>query len=87
MLLATVDDLLPELAGPRDGAGTVHAGLLEEWNELGRYGRVGGTGTSAYVHPGSDVVAILLTQVVLGSPGIEELLKAFSTFTAGVARG
>ena len=47
---------------------------------IGRYGWVGGTGTSAYIHP-DGTVAILLTQVVLGSPGIEDLLKAFWTYT------
>jgi CubicO group peptidase (beta-lactamase class C family) len=64
--------------------GGVDTELLEEWSVLGRYGWVGGTGTSAYVHPGSDVVAVLLTQVVIGSPGVEELLKAFWTYTARV---
>jgi len=29
------------------------------------------------------IVAVLLTQVVLGSPDVEELLKAFWTATAG----
>jgi CubicO group peptidase (beta-lactamase class C family) len=62
--------------------GGVDTQLLEEWSVLGRYGWVGGTGTSAYVHPGSDVVAVLLTQVVVGSPGVEEMMKAFWTYTA-----
>lgn len=63
--------------------GGVDTSLIEEWNVIGRYGWVGGTGTSAYVHPATDIaagtVAVLLTQVVLGAPGIEELLKAFWT--------
>jgi CubicO group peptidase (beta-lactamase class C family) len=63
--------------------GGVDTALLEEWNVIGRYGWVGGTGTSAYVHP-DGTVAVLLTQVVLGSPGIEELLKAFWTYAARV---
>lgn len=58
--------------------GGVDTSLIEPWNVVGRYGWVGGTGTSAYVHP-DGVVAVLLTQVVLGSPGIEDLLKAFWT--------
>lgn len=62
--------------------GGVDTSLIDPWNVVGRYGWVGGTGTSAYVHP-DGTVAILLTQVVIGSPGIEDLLKAFWTFTAG----
>ncbi|WP_374457346.1 serine hydrolase domain-containing protein [Nocardioides sp.] len=62
--------------------GGVDTELIDPWNELGRYGWVGGTGTSAYVHPASGTVAVLLTQVELGAPGIEDLLKAFWTATA-----
>ena len=61
--------------------GGVDTELIDPWNELGRYGWVGGTGTSAYVHPASGTVAVLLTQVELGAPGIEDLLKAFWTAT------
>ena len=64
--------------------GGVDTELVDPWNVVGRYGWVGGTGTSAYVHP-DGTVAVLLTQVVLGSPGIEELLKAFWTATAASA--
>lgn len=61
--------------------GGVDIALIDPWNELGRYGWVGGTGTSAYVHPARGTVAVLLTQVELGAPGIEDLLKAFWTAT------
>ncbi|HEX5918686.1 MAG TPA: serine hydrolase domain-containing protein [Nocardioides sp.] len=61
--------------------GGVDTSLIDPWNVVGRYGWVGGTGTSAYVHP-DGTVAILLTQVVIGSPGVEDLLKAFWTITA-----
>ncbi|NYE35627.1 CubicO group peptidase (beta-lactamase class C family) [Nocardioides cavernae] len=61
--------------------GGVDTALIEPWNEIGRYGWVGGTGTSAYVHPATGTVAVLLTQVVLGAPGIEDLLKAFWTLS------
>lgn len=60
--------------------GGVDTALVDPWNVVGRYGWVGGTGTSAYVHP-DGTVAVLLTQVVVGSPGIEDLMKAFWTFT------
>jgi CubicO group peptidase (beta-lactamase class C family) len=62
--------------------GGVDTELIDPWNVVGRYGWVGGTGTSAYVHPSTGVVAVLLTQVVLASPGIEDLLKAFWTVSA-----
>ncbi|MDT0185335.1 serine hydrolase domain-containing protein [Microbacterium sp. ARD31] len=65
--------------------GGVDTALIDPWNELGRYGWVGGTGTSAYVHPASGTVAVLLTQVELGAPGIEDLLKAFWTATVGLS--
>ncbi len=42
-------------------------------------------GTSAYVHPASGTVAVLLTQVELGAPGIQELLEAFWTATVGLS--
>lgn len=61
--------------------GGVDTELVDPWNEIGRYGWVGGTGTSAYIYPARESVAVLLTQVELGAPGIEELLKAFWTVT------
>jgi CubicO group peptidase (beta-lactamase class C family) len=62
--------------------GGVDTALIDPWNVIGRYGWVGGTGTSAYVHPSTGTVAVLLTQVVLGAPGVEDLLKAFWTVSA-----
>jgi hypothetical protein len=62
--------------------GGVDTELIDHWNVIGRYGWVGGTGTSAYVHP-DGTVAILLTQVVLGSLGIDDLMKAFWTVSSG----
>ena len=55
--------------------GGVDIELLEPWNVIGRYGWVGGTGTSAYVHL-DGTVAVLLTQVGLADPALE-LLQAF----------
>ena len=64
--------------------GGVDTSLIDPWNVVGRYGWVGGTGTSAYVHPYSGTVAVLLTQVGLGGDAME-LLQTFwtSTRTAG----
>jgi CubicO group peptidase (beta-lactamase class C family) len=55
--------------------GGVDTELIDPWNVIGRYGWVGGTGTSAYVHP-DGTVAVLLTQVGLADPAIE-LLQTF----------
>lgn len=66
--------------------GGVDTEVIDPWNVVGRYGWVGGTGTSAYVHP-DGTVAVLLTQVVLGSPGVEDLLRAFWTETRASSGG
>ncbi len=47
------------------------------WNVTGRYGWVGGTGTSAYAVPSDGSVAILLTQVELGGPQGSSVLESF----------
>ncbi|MDZ5660653.1 serine hydrolase domain-containing protein [Nocardioides sp. S-58] len=56
--------------------GGVDTELIDPWNVVGRYGWVGGTGTSAYVHPREGVVAVLLTQAGLDG-SVLELLQAF----------
>ncbi|HEY7265257.1 MAG TPA: serine hydrolase domain-containing protein [Trebonia sp.] len=48
--------------------GSVDIATIEPWNVPGRYGWVGGTGTSAYITPSTGAVAILFTQVALDSP-------------------
>ncbi|GAB2965738.1 beta-lactamase family protein [Amycolatopsis acidiphila] len=48
--------------------GSVDIAPLDPWNVPGRYGWVGGTGTSAHVVPSTGTVAILLTQVGVDSP-------------------
>jgi CubicO group peptidase (beta-lactamase class C family) len=46
--------------------GSVDIALVHPWNIPGRYGWVGGTGTSAYIVPATRSVVILLTQVGIG---------------------
>jgi CubicO group peptidase (beta-lactamase class C family) len=60
--------------------GGVDTELIDPWNVVGRYGWVGGSGTSAYVHP-DGTMAVLLTQVGLVEPAVE-LLRAFWTASA-----
>jgi CubicO group peptidase (beta-lactamase class C family) len=49
----------------------------EPWNVIGRYGWVGGSGTSAYVVPADGSVSILLTQTEVGGPDGARVLEAF----------
>jgi CubicO group peptidase (beta-lactamase class C family) len=43
--------------------GSVDIAAIDPWNLPGRYGWVGGTGTSAHITPSTGTIAILLTQV------------------------
>ncbi|MBC9719317.1 beta-lactamase family protein [Streptomyces sp. TRM66268-LWL] len=54
---------------------------VHPWSVPGRYGWVGGTGTSAHLHPGTGAVGILLTQVELGGPTAPTLLREFWQLT------
>jgi CubicO group peptidase (beta-lactamase class C family) len=46
--------------------GSVDIAPLHPWNVPGRYGWVGGTGTSAYIVPATHAIEILFTQVAVG---------------------
>lgn len=52
----------------------------------GRYGWVGGTGTSAYVTPSTGTIAIMLTQVNVEGPESAGPLKDFWAYSAGEHR-
>ncbi|MET9264240.1 serine hydrolase domain-containing protein [Amycolatopsis sp. NPDC004079] len=49
--------------------GAVDVEPAQPWQVAGRYGWVGGTGTSAYLTPSRSSVAILLTQRAVDGPG------------------
>jgi CubicO group peptidase (beta-lactamase class C family) len=49
----------------------------------GRYGWVGGTGTSAHITPSTGTVAILLTQVAADSPTAPAWMRDFWRYAAG----
>ncbi len=57
--------------------GSVDIAAIQPWNSTGRYGWVGGTGTSAYVVPAERSVAVLLTQVELGGPTGSQVIEGF----------
>ena len=56
--------------------GSVDIETIDAWNVLGRYGWVGGTGTSAHITPSTGTVAILLTQVAADGPTAPEWMRA-----------
>ena len=49
----------------------------------GRYGWVGGTGTTAHVSPATDTVGILLTQVQMAGPTSTPLMRRFWEYAFG----
>lgn len=63
--------------------GSVDVEPIDAWNVLGRYGWVGGTGTTAYVSPSTGSVAILLTQVAATAPVPPALMRDFWRYAAG----
>lgn len=63
--------------------GSVDIAATDSWNVPGRYGWVGGTGTSAHIVPATGSVAILLTQVGEDSPVAPEWMRAFWRYAAG----
>jgi CubicO group peptidase (beta-lactamase class C family) len=64
--------------------GSVDVEALHPWEVPGRYGWVGGTGTSAHVVPANGTVAILLTQREMTGPASTPMLHTFWTYAADV---
>ena len=62
--------------------GSVDIEPIEPWNVPGRYGWVGGTGTTAHIVPSTGSVAILLTQVAATSPIPPAIMRDFWGYTA-----
>lgn len=62
--------------------GGVDIAPVERWQEPGRYGWVGGTGTTAYVAFASGRVTVLLTQVMMAGPTALPVMEAFWEATA-----
>ena len=63
--------------------GSVDIAVIDPWNVPGRYGWVGGTGTSAHVTPSSGTVSILLAQVAADSPVPPAWMRDFWRYAAG----
>ncbi|MYX14898.1 serine hydrolase [Streptomyces sp. SID8374] len=63
--------------------GSVDVEITAPWNVPGRYGWVGGTGTTAHVIPATGTVAVLLTQMELAGPTAPQVMRDFWTYAAG----
>jgi CubicO group peptidase (beta-lactamase class C family) len=57
--------------------GGVDIAVTDPWTVPGRYGWVGGTGTTAHVVPATGTVAVLLTQVGADSPVTPRWMREF----------
>ncbi|MFB9689862.1 serine hydrolase domain-containing protein [Amycolatopsis plumensis] len=57
--------------------GSVDITVREPWHVPGRYGWVGGTGTTAYVVPATGAITVLLTQVGEDSPVTPSWMRDF----------
>jgi CubicO group peptidase (beta-lactamase class C family) len=62
--------------------GSVDVAAINPWNSAGRYGWIGGSGTSAFVAPVSGTISILLTGVALTGPVAPPLMREFWTAEA-----
>lgn len=63
--------------------GQVDVAPSDPWNVPGRYGWVGGTGTTAHIIPPTGTVAILLTQAGMTSPTPTPVMRDFWGYVAG----
>ncbi|MGW3092137.1 serine hydrolase domain-containing protein [Streptomyces sp. NPDC001102] len=63
--------------------GQVDVTPADPWNVPGRYGWVGGTGTTAHIVPPTGAVAILLTQAGMADPTPTPVMRDFWRHVAG----
>lgn len=63
--------------------GSVDVEAVEPWNVPGRYGWVGGTGTSAHIIPSTGTVTLMFSQLQMGGPSFPELMRDFWRYAAG----
>lgn len=63
--------------------GAVDVETIDPWNVPGRYGWVGGTGTTVHITPSTSTIAILFTQVAADVPVVPGLMRDFWRHAAG----
>ncbi|MFF3455303.1 serine hydrolase domain-containing protein [Streptomyces sp. NPDC002730] len=64
--------------------GAVDVEAVEPWSVPGRYGWVGGTGTTAHITPSIGAVTVMLSQLQMGGPSFPALMRDFWRYAAGV---
>jgi CubicO group peptidase (beta-lactamase class C family) len=57
--------------------GSVDVADIDPWNVPGRYGWVGGTGTTAHITPSTGDVSLLFSQVAMTGPTPTALMRDF----------
>ncbi|GAA4527949.1 serine hydrolase domain-containing protein [Amycolatopsis samaneae] len=62
--------------------GSVDVAAVEPWTVPGRYGWVGGTGTTAHIVPATGTVAVLLTQLAMETPVPTTFMREFWRYAA-----
>ncbi|MFE2086187.1 serine hydrolase domain-containing protein [Streptomyces sp. NPDC059460] len=63
--------------------GSVDVETADPWNVPGRYGWVGGTGTTAHLTPSTGTVSIMLSQLEMTGPTPPALMRDFWRYAAG----
>ncbi|MFE7324871.1 serine hydrolase domain-containing protein [Streptomyces sp. NPDC057565] len=63
--------------------GSVDVETVDQWNVPGRYGWVGGTGTTAHLTPSTGTVSIMLSQLEMTGPTPPALMRDFWRYAAG----
>ena len=62
--------------------GSIDVADVEPWTVPGRFGWVGGTGTSVHLVPSSRTMTILMTQVMASGPGLTDVYRDVWTAAA-----
>ena len=65
--------------------GSVDVAAIDPWNVPGRYGWVGGTGTSAHITSSTSTAAILCIQVAADSPVPPQWMRDFWRYAANAS--
>ncbi|MEU0372160.1 serine hydrolase domain-containing protein [Streptomyces sp. NPDC006283] len=63
--------------------GSVDVEPVEPWSVPGRYGWVGGTGTTAHITPSTGTVTLMFSQVEMSGPNFPALMRDFWEYAAG----
>jgi CubicO group peptidase (beta-lactamase class C family) len=62
--------------------GSVDIAEIDPWNVKGRYGWVGGSGTTSHVVPSQNMIAVLLTRTALTNPAPIPIMRDFWRYAA-----